>query len=108
MRTRTLNFSLFPTAANADILAGSEMEYSPGDGVYIIRAASTVNTATLAVSGNRSPIVSSARAVTLRANGLVEAVDVPWILPTEEGEKVIAALAGTTGTVGFFAQYVGT
>lgn len=105
---RTLNFSEFLTAVDTDIMQGSEMEFAPGNGVYIIRAASTVNTATLAVSGNRSPVVSSARAVTLRANGLVEAVDVPWILPVTEGEKVIAALAGTTGTVGFFAQYVGS
>lgn len=105
---RTLNFSQYPTSGDTDLLAGSEMEFAPGNGVYIIRAASTVNTATLAVSGNRSPVVSSARAVTFRANGLVEAVDVPWILPVTEGEKVIAALAGTTGTVGFFAQYVGS
>ncbi len=105
--SRTLNFSEFLTAADVDIMAGSEMEFAPGNGVYIIRAASTVNTATLAVSGNKSPVVSSARAVTLRANGEVQAVDVPWILPVRSGEKVIAALAGTTGTVGFFAQYVG-
>ncbi len=104
---RTLNFSQFPTSADADILAGSELEFAPGKGVYIIRAASTVNTATLAVSGNKSPVVSSARAITLRANGLVEAVDVPWILPVKSGEKVTCALAGTTGTVGFWTQYVG-
>lgn len=105
--SRALNFSEFLGSADVDILAGSEMEFAPGDGIYLIRAASTVNTATLAVSGNRSAIVSSARAVTFRANGLVEAVDVPWIVPVTEGEKVTASLAGTTGTVGFFAQYVG-
>lgn len=104
---RTLNFSEFPTAVDTDLLAGSELEFAPGDGLYVVRAASTVNTATLAVSGNRSPVVSSARSITLRANGEVSAVDVPWILPVEKGEKVICALAGTTGTVGFFAQYVG-
>lgn len=105
---RTLNFSQFPTSADPDILAGTELEYAPGNGVYVIRAASTVNTATLAVSGVRTPVVSSARAVTLRANGEVRAYDVPWILPIRKGEKVICALAGTTGTVGFFAQYVGS
>ena len=106
--SRTLNFSEFPTAGDTDLFAGTEIEFAPGDGVYVIRAASTVNTATLAVSGNRSPVVSSARAITLRANGEVRAYDVPWILPVTEGEKVIASLAGTTGTVGVFAQYVGT
>ncbi len=105
--SRTLNVNAFPTAANADFLAGTEIEFAPGDGVYIVRAASTVNTATLAVSGNRTPVVSSARAVTLRANGEVRAYDVPWIVPVTEGEKVTIALAGTTGTVGLFAQYVG-
>lgn len=104
---RTLNFNEFPTSADPDLMAGSEMEFAPGNGVYVIRAASTVNTATLAVSGNRTPVVSSARSITLRANGEVSAVDTPWILPVEKGEKVIAALAGTTGTVGFNAQYVG-
>lgn len=106
--SRTLNFSSFPTSADADILAGSEMEFAPGNGVYITRAASTVNTATLAVSGNRSPVVSSARSITLRANGEIRAYDVPWILPVTEGEKVTLALAGTTGTVGVSSQYVGT
>jgi len=108
MRSRTILFQAFPTAANADMFAGSELENAPGDGVYIIRAASTVNTATLAVSGNRSPVVSSARSITLRANGEIRAYDIPWILPVTEGEKVVAALAGTTGTVGFSGQYVGS
>lgn len=106
--SRTLNFSEFPTSADPDLFAGTEIEFAPGDGVYVIRAASTVNTATLAVSGNRSPVVSSARSITLRANGEIRAYDVAWILPVTEGEKVTAALAGTTGTVGVSGQYVGT
>ncbi len=105
---RTLNFSEFPTSADADMLAGTELEFFPGNGVYVVRAASTVNTATLAVSGNVSPITSSARAVTLRANGEHSAVDTPWILATKKGEKVTISLAGTTGTVGVFVQYVGS
>lgn len=104
---RVLNYSEYIGSADTDILAGSELEFSPGNGVYIIRAASTVNTATLAVNGNRHPVVSSARAITLRANGEARAEDQPWTVEVEEGEKVTAALAGTTGTVGFFCQYVG-
>jgi len=104
---RTLNYSEFLTAVDADILAGSELEFAPGDGIYVIRGASTVNTATLAVSGNRSPITSSARAITLRANGESLEDDLAWVLPVEEGEKITLALAGTTGTVGLHAQYVG-
>ncbi len=104
---RTLIFREFLTSADADILAGSEMEQAPGDGVYVIRAASTVNTATLAVSGNRSPVASSARAIPIRANGEVLEDDLAWVIAVEEGEKVTCALAGTTGTVGFEASYVG-
>lgn len=104
---RVLNFSEFLTAVDVDILAGSEMEFAPGNGVVTIRAASTVNTATLAVNAVDSPIASSARAITLRANGEVLSQDVPWQLKVKKGEKIVAALGGTTGTVGFFAQYIG-
>jgi hypothetical protein len=104
---RVLNYSEYLTSADTDILAGSELEFAPGTGVYVIRAASTVNTATLAVQGNRHPVVSSARAIVLRANGEPQAQDQPWTVEVSEGEKVTSALAGTTGTVGFFAQYIG-
>lgn len=104
---RQLNYSEYLTAADADILTGSELEFAPGNGAYLIRAASTVNTATLAVNGNRHPIISSARAVVLRANGEPLAQDTPWVVPVFKGEKVTCALAGTTGTVGFFVQYLG-
>jgi len=104
---RTLSYSEVLTAVDGDILAGSELEFGPGDGVYVVRAASTVNTATLAVSGNRSPVVSSARAVTLRANGEVLEDDAAWVVAAEEGEKITIALAGTTGTVYIFVQYIG-
>jgi len=105
---RTVNYSEFPTAADPDILAGSELEFAPGAGVYVVRAASTVNTATLAVAGVSSPAVSSARAIKLRANGETRAEDQAWVLGVIRGEKVTIALAGTTGTVGLFVQYVGT
>ncbi len=104
---RALTFRTVLTAADADILAGSELEFAPGAGTYTIRTASTVSTATLAVSGNRSPIVSSARTITLRANGEVREDDMPWLMPVDEGEKITIALAGTTGTVHVEATYVG-
>ncbi len=95
------------TGTDADILAGSELEFAPGNGVYQIKAASTVNTATLAVSSVDSPKVSSARAISLRANGEILSQDTPWILPVSSGEKVVIELAGTTGTVYVEAIYVG-
>jgi len=104
---RTLNYSEVLTSADPDILAGSELEQAPGDGLMIVRVASTVNTATLAASGNRSPVVSSARAIMLRANGEISEDDMPWIIVVEEGEKITLALAGTTGTVYINIQYMG-
>jgi len=105
---RTLVYNEFLSSGDADILSGSEMEFAPGDGVYVIRAASTVNSATLAVNGNRSPIVSSARSIILRAGPESRAEDQPWVVAVQAGEKVVAALAGTTGTVIFNAQYAGS
>ena len=104
---RSLTCRSVETSADVDILAGSEMEFAPGDGVYTVRAASTVNTATLAMSGNRSPVVSSARSIILRANGELSEDDAPWIMPVEEGEKITLALSGTTGTTYVEASYVG-
>lgn len=104
---RALNYAEVLTGVDPDILAGSELEFAPGNGIYIIRAASTVNTATLAVNGVNGPVVSSARAITLRANGEIRSTDVAWIVPVEKGEKVIASIAGTTGTAYFTSQYLG-
>lgn len=95
------------TGADSDVLNGSEIETAPGNGLYVIRAASTVATATLAVSTPGKPEVSKARAMTLRANGEVRAEDTPWMVVVSKGDRVVAALAGTTGTVHFEAAYLG-
>ncbi len=96
------------TSADTDILAGSEMEFAPADGVYLVRAASTVNTALLRANANKHPTISDVpRAIILRANGEILAEDSPWVLPVDQGEKVVAALSGTTGTVYFEAIFVG-
>lgn len=95
------------TSTDTDIFSGTEFETMPGDGILVIRAASTVNTALLAVKSERSPEISPARAITLRANGEIRAEDSPWVVPVAQGEKVTAALSGTTGTVYFEAQFAG-
>lgn len=96
------------TSGDTDILAGSELEFAPGDGVYLVRAASTVNTALLRANANRHPTVSDvARAIILRANGEILAEDSPWVLPVDQGEKVVIALSGTTGTAYVEAIFVG-
>lgn len=104
---RTLLHTALVTAPNADVLSGTELEFAPGRGVYITRAASSVATATLAVSGNRSPVVSSARLIKLRASSETRAEDQPWTLAVAKGEKVTLALAGTTGTVYLETLYMG-
>jgi len=104
---RQIFFREVLTAVDADVLNGSEIETAPGRGMYVIRAASTVSTATLAVSSPGRPEVSKARAITLRANGEVRAEDTPWIVNVGRGERVVVSLAGTTGTVHVEASYLG-
>lgn len=105
---RQIHFRVVLTAADVDVLNDSEIETAPGDGMYVIRAASTVSTATLAVSTPGRPEISKARTISLRANGEVRAEDSPWIAVVEKGDRVVVALAGTTGTVHVESSYLGT
>lgn len=96
------------TVADADVLNGSELETAPGNGVMVVRAASTVNTATLAVSSPGQPPVSQPRAVTLRANAEILSEDTPWTITVVKGDRVTIALAGTTGTCYVESSYMGS
>ena len=104
---RTIKVSEVHTAADSDALNGTELATAPGAGLMVIRAASTVNTATLAVSSPNQPAVSVARAVTLRANGEIRAYDSAWTLAVIKDERVKVALAGTTGTCYVEIEFVG-
>jgi len=104
---REIFFREVLTGADADVLNGSEIETAPGHGMYVIRAASTVSTATLAVASPGKPEVSKARAITLRANGEVRAEDTPWMVVVRKGDRVVVSLAGTTGTVHVEAAFLG-
>ncbi len=104
---REIFFREVLTGADADILKGSEIETAPGKGMYVCRAASTVSTATLAVASPGRPEISKARTITLRANGEVRAEDTPWMVVVNKGDRVVASLAGTTGTVHFEAAFLG-
>lgn len=105
---RQIFFREVLTGADADILNGSEIETAPGRGVYVLRAASTVSTATLAVATPGRPEVSKPRTITLRANGEVLSQDTPWMVVVKKGDRVVASLAGTTGTVHVEASYLGS
>ena len=104
---RTIKYSEVHTSADADVLDGTELETIPGAGLLTVRAASTVNTATLDVQSSRAPQVSNARAITLRANGEIRAYDSAWVMSVSAGERVIIGLGGTTGTVYVEAEWVG-
>lgn len=104
---RTIKFSGVFTGADTDIFNDTELETMPGMGLVTIRAASTVNTATLDIQSPSQPSTSRARAITLRANGEIRAYDSAWVLAVEDDERVIVGLAGTTGTVFVEATWVG-
>lgn len=104
---RTIVYSEVHTGADVDALDGTELENMPGDGLLTIRAASTVNTATLLVQSPNQPAVSVARAITLRANGEIRSYDTAWVLSVVKGERVTVGLGGTTGTVYLLATFVG-
>jgi len=104
---RQIFFREVLSSTDADVLNGSEIETSPGNGMYVVRAASTVSTATLAVASPGKPEVSKARAITLRANGEVRSEDTPWMVVVSKGDRVVVDLAGTTGTVHVEATYLG-
>jgi len=104
---RMIFFREVASAVDTDVLNGSEIETAPGNGMYVVRAASTVSTATLAVATPGQPEVSKARTITLRANGEVRAEDAPWVVVVRKGDRVVLDLGGTTGTVHVEATYLG-
>ena len=104
---RTIIYSEVHTGADGDVLTGTELETAPGDGLITLRAASTVNTATLNVQSPNQPATSVNRAITLRANGEIRSYDVPWVVRVQKDERLEVALGGTTGTVYITATYVG-
>lgn len=101
-------YSVLLTAVNSDILAGTEMEFAPGDGVYIMKMASSVATATGKLGGNQHPPVNAVlRYVQLRANSEIRGDDQAWVAPCLKGEKMTAEAGGTTGNLAVQVSYVG-
>lgn len=88
------------TSADADILSGTPLEVAPGKGVLTVRVASTVNTATIAISSNgKAGQICPAIGAVHRANGEVRMnEDSPFIIPVDKGDRVTVSLGGTTGT----------
>lgn len=98
----------YDTSADADVLAGSALDPIPADGYLRVYAASSVNTATIAIdpSIHSSPTGPVAQSVQLRAAAEIRAYDPHWEVQVSKGEKVVIAIAGTTGTYQTWASFV--
>jgi len=95
------------TATADDLFAGTELETFPGRGAIIVRAASTVLTATILAGIAGGQQVSQARIIPLRAGPLVSSSDRAFVLRGEGGDRTKVDLGGTTGTVKVEGTYVG-
>jgi len=93
------------TATNTDLLAASELDTPPGNGVILLAAASTVNTATIEVPQyNHQPGV--VQTLPLWANGVGQLSDLPdFKIPVIGNKRPTIVLGGTTGTIYVFAGY---
>lgn len=94
------------TSADADALAGTDLEVIPEPGLLRIWVASTVNTATVTATLPTQNF-SRTSAIRLRANGVpVIDEDTPVLeSAVDAGEKPTINLGGTTGTIFTIARF---
>lgn len=94
------------TAADTDALSGTDLETAPGPGLVQVWSASTVNTATITAVVAGENIVRN-QVIPLRTNGVPNVnEDEPQIsVPVVGGEKIVANLGGTTGTIHTIALF---
>lgn len=87
------------TATNTDMLASTDLDSPPYNGVMIIYCASTVNTATLeAPQPDHQPGMTML--LRKRTDGIPNITDdPPVIIPVVKGKRPTLVLGGTTGTV---------
>jgi len=88
------------TAANTDVLAGTELD-QPVRGTLYLYAASTVNTATLEVPQALHQPGKTAL-LRKRTDGIpIIGQDPAFIIPVIAGQRPVIVLGGTTGTCHF-------
>lgn len=95
------------TAVQADLLDGTDLETFPGTGVMLVRAASTVTTATLAgrvVGGDNA---RGPQPIAKDSGPRTSTQDRVLLLRGVAGQKAVVDLAGTTGTVKVDVTYMG-
>ena len=94
------------TAADADALAGTLLEFAPGPGVMRLWSASTVNTAQWSVDVGGGNIIRG-QVIPLRTSGIPNISDDPSTdVVVVGGEKNLVNLGGTTGTIHTIAEFV--
>lgn len=97
------------TSADTDVLAGSALDPCPANGFLRVFAASTVNTADIAIepANHANPTGPGTQDILLRANGEPRSYDPHWETAVSKGEKISVAVSGTTGTYYVWASFVG-
>lgn len=102
-----INVAKFVTSANSNVLDDTELETAPGVGTFMVRAASTVNTATIRVAGESTSGKVKLRSILHRANAEVRSTDSAWVVTVTSGARVEVEIGGTTGTVMIQVTYIG-
>ena len=76
-------------ATNSDVLSGTQLDQSPGAGVFTIYAASTVADSTITISLGGT-IIINAQALTLRTNGVPDLLnDLPYGITAPSGVRPV-------------------
>jgi len=98
---------LVDTAADTDVLSGTDLDPMPGPGFLRVWMASTVATATVTASMPEQNFTRAAKLV-LRSGGVPDNDrDTPVVItPTAAGEKLTINLGGTTGTCYTHARWL--
>lgn len=105
---RQIMVTLYETTTG-EKLGGTVLATAPGPGRVTVRAASSVNTATLSLSGMKdNPTGGQAQAIKLRANGEIRTnEDTPWQFIVNGGETLGLTIGGTPGTIGLQVEWMG-
>lgn len=106
--TRQIKISEYHTGTDGDALNGTLLETAPSRGIIMLKAASTVNTATITISRPGKGEIADAEPLPLRANGVPEAGDPPYVIPVMQGERPHVELGGTTGTILLSSHFIGS
>lgn len=97
------------TSADTDVLKDGVLDGMPGDGLLRVYAASSVDTATISVTPavHQNPSGAVAQMIVKATNAEVRDYNPYFETEVSLGEKVVIAVAGTTGTYRWWVQFFG-